>query len=116
MGLFKLVLGLKDIEVHGKLHVGKLRSRFKDSFGTELRVYKSTNTGKGSRHAPENATLASICEKKIGPMTIKKSHTVDEIEKQFKNEMGIGIQIMSPDGKEFAPNKIKLKDVVKHFS
>ena len=116
MGLFNLVLGLKDVEVHGKLHVGKLRSNFKDSFGTELRVYKSTNTGKGSRRAPENVTLASICEKKVDSVTIKKSHTCGDIEKQFKNEMGIGIQIMSPDGKEFAPNKIKLKDVAKHFS
>ena len=53
MGLFNLVLGLKDIEVNGKLHVGKLCSRFKQSFGTELRVYKSTNTGKGSRKAEE---------------------------------------------------------------
>ena len=116
MGLFNLVLGLKDIEVDGKLHVGTLRSNFKDSFGTELRVYKSTNTGKGSRHASEKATLASICEKKVVSMTIKKGHTCGDIEKQFNNEMGIGIQIMSPDGKEFAPNNIELKDVVKHFS
>ena len=116
MGFFNLVLGLEDIEVNGKLHVGKLCSRFKQSFGTELRVYKSTNTGKGSRRADEKATLGSICEKRVDPITIKKGHSVGNIEKQFKDEMGIGIQIMSPDGKEFAPNKIKLKDVAKHFS
>jgi hypothetical protein len=27
--------------------------------------------------------------------------------------MGIGIQIMSPDGEEFAPNGMRLKDVAK---
>ena len=65
MGLFNLVLGLKDIEVNGKLHVGKLCSSFKQSFGTELRVYKSTNTGKGSRKAEEKATLASLVRKQF---------------------------------------------------
>ena len=46
-------------------------------------------------------------------MTIKKNHTVGEIEQQFKDQMGIGIQIMSPDGEEFAPNGMRLKDVAK---
>ena len=41
-------------------------------------------------------------------MTIKKGHSYGDIEKQFKDEMGIGVQIMLPHGKEFAPNKIKL--------
>ena len=49
-------------------------------------------------------------------MTIKKGHSYGDIEKQFKDEMGIGVQIMLPHGKEFAPNKIKLKDVAKYFS
>jgi hypothetical protein len=113
MGLFDIIRGLKDIDVTGKMHVGTLRSQFKESFGTELRVYKSTNTGKGSRPAPIKSTLASICEKKLKPITIKKNHTVGDIEQQFKDQMGIGIQIMLPDGEKFAPNNMKLKDVGK---
>ena len=113
MGLFDIIRGLKDIDVTGKMHVGTLRSQFKESFGTELRVYKSTNTGKGSKSASAKATLASICEKKLKPITIKKSNTVGDIEQQFKDQMGIGIQIMLPDGKKFAPNNMKLKDVGK---
>jgi len=115
MGVFNSILGLKDVKVTGNMHTGKLRSQFKDSFGTELRVYKSTNTGKGSRSASDTSTLSSICEKKVKPITIKKNHTVADIEQQFKDQMGIGIQIMSPDGKKFAPNHIKLKEVAKFF-
>ena len=113
MGILNIIRGLKDIKVTGNMHVGKLRSQFKESFGTELRVYKSTNTGKGSRSAGANSTLASICEKKVKPITIKKNHTVGDIEQQFKDQMGIGIQIMLPDGKKFAPNIMRLKDVGK---
>ena len=111
MGLFDKILGLKDVEVTGNMHVGTLRSQFKESFGTELRVYKSTNTGKGSRPAGDKSTLSSICEKKLKPITIKKNHRIGDIEQQFKDQMGIGIQIMLPDGKKFAPNEIKLKDL-----
>ena len=113
MAIFKALLGLKDVEVNGKQHVGTLCSEFKKSFGTELRVYKSTNTGRGAKRAGDKQTLGSICEKRVDAMTIKKNHTVGEIEQQFKDQMGIGIQIMSPDGEEFAPNGMRLKDVAK---
>ena len=61
------------------------------------------------------ALVGGVIGDALGAPT-ESCNSFDEIEKQFKNEIGIGIQIMSPDGKEFAPNKIKLKDVVKHFS
>ena len=118
MGLFKFVLGLKDVEVKGQTKVGTLKKDFKDSFGTEIRIYKSTNTGKGSKKANDKSTLASICDedKKVTSVTIKKSHTVGNIEDQFRDQMGIGIQIVSPDGKKFARNEWKLKDVAKNMS
>ena len=111
--IFKALLGLKDVEVNGKQHVGTLCSEFKESFGTELRVYKSLNTGRGAKRAGNKQTLGSVCEKRVDPMTIKKTHTVGDIEQQFKDQMGVGIQIMSPDGEEFAPNSMRLKDVAK---
>ena len=118
MGLFKFVLGLKDVEVKGQTKVGTLKKDFKDSFGTEIRIYKSTNTGKGSKKADDKSTLASICDKdkKVTSVTIKKSHTVGDIEDQFKNQMGIGIQIMGPVGEKFAPNDMRLKDIVKKMA
>ncbi|HCP00708.1 MAG: hypothetical protein CL573_04605 [Alphaproteobacteria bacterium] len=111
MGLLNKVLGKKDVVVNGKQHVSTFTESFKESFGTEIRVYKSLNTGRGSKRADPKQTLASICERKVEGIVIKKSHTVGQIEETFKNKMGIGIQIMLPDGKEFAPNGMRLKDV-----
>lgn len=118
MGLFKKLLGLQDIEVSGNLQVGTFRKRFQQSFGTEIRVYRpksdgTINTGAGSRSADEKATLASIAANgvKVAEITVKKSKTVGEIECEFAKKMGIGIQIMTVDGKDFAPNEMRLRDV-----
>ena len=121
MGIFKkLFLGMEDIEVNGKMHVGTFQTKFKKAFGTEIRVYKakadgSLNTGKGAKSAPSKSTMANICAKgqKVQDLTIKKNKSVGEIEKEFASNMGIGIQIMLPDGSGFAPNNMRLKDVAK---
>jgi len=115
MGFLKALLGMKDIDVKGNMKVDTLKKQFKESFGTEIRVYKTLNTGRGSKPADDKSTLASIGDtsRKVQGMTIKKSKSVETIEDEFKEQMGIGIQIMTPDGKEFAPNDMKLKDVSK---
>ena len=113
MGFFGKLFGMHDIKVTGNMHVKTLKDKFKEEFGTEIRVYKSTNTGKGSRLADDKVTLASISDKKIEEITIKKSKTVGEIEDEFKEKLGLGIQIMTPNGDGFAPNDMKLKDVSK---
>ena len=96
------------------------QNKFKKAFGTEIRVYKAKadgtlNSGKGAKSAPTKSTLASICAKgqKVGDLTIKKSKTVGDIETEFAKKMGIGIQIMLPDGSGFANNSVRLKDVAK---
>ncbi|MDG2156340.1 MAG: hypothetical protein P8M26_10390 [Gammaproteobacteria bacterium] len=118
MSLFNKLLGLKDVEIRGQTKVKSLKKDFKESFGTEIRVYKTANTGKGSRPADDGSTLASIATggKKITSMTIKKGDMVGNIEEQFAEKLGVGIQIMGPDGKKFAPNDMKLKDIVKNMS
>ena len=120
MGLLNMFLGLEDIEVNGKMHVGTFQKQFKKAFGTEIRVYKAKadgtlNSGKGAKSAPTKSTLASICAKgqKVVDLTIKKSKTVGDIETEFAKKMGIGIQIMLPDGSGFANNSVRLKDVAK---
>lgn len=117
--MFKALFGFKDIEVSGQMQVGTLQKQFEESFGTKIRIYKPTaegkiNTGKGSRPADPKSTLASNCQKdmKITSITIRKSNSVDEVEKAFAERMGLGVQIMLPDGKTFAPNEVRLKDVV----
>ena len=116
MGLLNAILGLKDVDVTGNKQVGTLKKEFKESFGTEIRVYKSTNTGAGSKRADDKSTLASVCEKTVTGMTIKKNQTVGDIEDQFRDDMGIGIQIMDPSGEKFAPNAMRLKDISKNMS
>ena len=116
--VIKEILGFKDIEVTGNMHVETLQKRFEESFNTKIRVYGLTvdgriNTGKGARPADPKSTLASNspASMKIQSITIHKSNTVDEIEKAFAERMGIGVQIMAPDGVTFAPNDMKLKEV-----
>ena len=120
MGILKMLLGMGDIEVDGKMHVVTFKNKYKKAFGTEIRVYKAKadgtlNSGKGAKSAPTKSTLASICAKgqKVGDLTIKKSKTVGDIEIEFAKKMGIGIQIMLPDGSGFAHNSVRLKDVAK---
>ena len=109
---------MEDVSVTGNMHVSSLKEQFKKSFGTELRIYKTLNTGRGARPAEEKSTLASIAadSKKIENLTIKKGDSVEKVEDQFKDILGIGIQVMLPDGNTFAPNNMKLKDVAKEIS
>ena len=120
MGFFDKLLGMQDIDVNGNLQVGSFTKRFKEAFGTEIRVYNaksdgSLNTGKGAKSAPAKSTMANICAKgqKVQDITIKKNKSVGEIEEEFASKMGIGIQIMLPDGSGLAPNDMRLKDVAK---
>ena len=109
------MLGLKDVHVDGKQHVATLQKNFKESFGTEIRVYKPTkdgriNIGKGARPAGKKDTLAKVSIEKVEDITIKKSHKIGDIEDQFKNKLVIGIQIEQPDG-SLAPGDMRLTDV-----
>ena len=123
MGVLNKLLGMEDIDVNGNLQVGTFKKRFKEAFGTEIKVYKSKsdgsiNTGQGAKSATAKSTMASICAKgkKVQDLTIKKNKTVAEIEEEFASKMGIGIQILLPDGSGFAPNEMRLKDVAKMAS
>lgn len=102
------------------MQVESFQIRFREAFGTEIQVYTAKsdgtiNTGKGAKHASPKSTLASICAAghKVHGLTIMKSKTVGEIELEFAEKMGIGIQILLPDGSRFAPNETRLKDVAK---
>jgi hypothetical protein len=121
--ILKKLFGYHDIKITGNMHTETLLSSFEKEFGTKIRVYKPTkdgaiNTGKGSKHAPSDVTLASISilGSKLQDITISKNKTVGQIEEDFEAKLGIGIQVMSPDGKSFAPNNLKLKDVSGFFS
>ena len=88
----------KELKVSGRMKVGTLKKNFKKAFGVEIRVYKSSSA-KG-RFADDDATLSSIRGEgaKGGDISIHGAKLVKNIEKDFKDKMGIGIQIEDKDG------------------
>jgi hypothetical protein len=109
--LLRGLLGLHDIEVHGSTHVGTFQKAFEESFGAKIQLYKSRHTGTGAKRADSKATLASVADKAVEQITIRKNQSVGDIESIFADGMGIGVQIFMPDGKALAPNDMKLKEV-----
>ena len=118
MSFKQKILGYHDIIVSPKMTVSSLQSQFEEKLGTKIRVYKLTvkgqvYTGRGSRPAAPEEELESVCVNgaMIPSITVQQSSTVESIEKQFADAMGVGIQIMTPDGNGFAPNNMKLSYV-----
>lgn len=85
----------KNIGVNGKLLVSSLKTRFKDAFGVEIRVYN------GVKFAAEDATLASVrVEGKGGgkEFSVHGNTKVGNVEKAFLENVGVRIQIENADG------------------
>lgn len=111
------VLGLKDIEVSGNMHVSTLEQQFREQFGTGIRVYKldssgAIRTGRGAKRADSNATLASVSTGKVGAITLQKNMTVKQAEDAFANVLGVGIQIEDKEGK-LAADQVRICDLQK---
>lgn len=111
------ILGMKDIEVSGNMHVNTLCAIFREQYGVGMRVYKLNSdgkifTGRGAKKAEPNSTLASVSTGKVGSITLKKSMTVQQVEDAFANSMGVGVQIEDAEGK-LANNQIRLSDLRK---
>ena len=85
----------KEIKVGGRMKVGTLKRNFQDTFGVDIRVYK------GAKFADEDATLASIRSKdaKGGDFSVRGNTKVGNVEKAFKESLGIKIQIENSEGK-----------------
>jgi hypothetical protein len=78
------------------MSVGELKSAFQERFGASIRVYTTIHT---KRLADDETRLIDLREVKasLSPVCIDSLCTVSEIEALFK-ELGIGIQVMDPDG------------------
>ena len=98
----------KEVNVNGRMKVKTLKKDFNDIFSAGIRVYK------GQKFADDDATLASIRAKdaKGGDIRIHGRTLVKNVEKMFKEEMGIKIQIENKDG-ELADNSLSLSQVGK---
>lgn len=111
--LKKAIFNLEDISITKEMSVKELKEVFSASFGTEIRVYKNLNTGRGAQVAPDEVLLNDLKGEnlKFKEIFIKKNHTVGEIEKQFSDELSIGIQVLLTNGVDFAPNDTIISEV-----
>lgn len=111
--LKKAIFKLEDIPIKPDISVGELKEAFFGTFGTHIKVYKSLNTGRGAQVAPDGTVLNDLKgeNKTFKEIFIKKTNTVGAIEDQFKDELGIGIQIMLTNGVDFAPNETVITEV-----
>ena len=96
--------------------VESLKMRFSESFGTQIKVYLSTNTGKGSKVAGDSIKIGKLVKggQAFPDLEIGQKMTVQQIEDLFKEKLGVGIQIMLTNGLEFAPNEkviTEIKDI-----
>lgn len=98
----------REIKVSGRMKVKTLKEEFKEEFGVEIRVYN------GKRFADDDSTLASIRAEnaKGGDISLVGQTKVGNVEKAFKEEMGINIQIEDKAG-ELADNSVTLGSLSK---
>ena len=109
----KNLLKMEDIEIKTNTSVENLKNQFFESFGTNIKVYKTLNTSRGAKLVNDEILLGELSSSKNwdGDFYIKKNHTVGAVEDQFKDKLGIGIQVMLTNGVEFAPNDSILSEV-----
>ena len=92
-----------ELNIDGRMKVGTLKKNFKEQFGIGLRVYT------GKKFASDDVTLASIRAEgaKGGKVSIHGRTKVGNVEKMFKEQLGIKIQIENKAG-GLADNSLSL--------
>ena len=95
---------MAEFSISGRMKVKTLKSSFKESFGSTLRVYS------GQKFADDDATLASIRkdDAKGGEVKINGNMLVGNFEDKILEEYGIKVQVASPDDSELVDNKLSL--------
>lgn len=97
------------LSVNGRQKVKTLKDAFKKEFGVGIRVYN------GKKFADEDATLASIRADGApgtGDFEVHGKTKVGNVEKQFKEALGISIQIENAAG-DLADNEVSLASLKK---
>ena len=99
---------MAEFNINGRMTVSSLRKQFKDAFGATLRVYK------GTKFAPENATLASIRSGenvKGGELTCRGNMQVANFEAKMKDMFGITVKVANPDNTKLAKGDVTIASV-----
>jgi hypothetical protein len=82
---------MADLSIGGRMMVKTLKSNFKKEFNLTLRVYK------GQKMADDDATLASLSDKKVDDFTVKANMQIGNFETKFLAATGLKVQVASPD-------------------
>lgn len=98
----------KELKVSGRMKVSTLKNDFREAFGVGIRIYN------GKKFADDDATLASIREEGVkgGDISLVGQTKVGNVEKAFKEQMGITIQVEDKQG-ELADNSVTLGSLSK---
>lgn len=119
-GLKKMLFGSLEMEVSGDTLVSEFENEFLRVFAVPIRVYnlskeKKIQSGAGGRRASKDALIKDVSTKivagKSRKISIKDSEKVGDVEKKIENSLGIGVQIISSDGKGFADNTKSLREI-----
>lgn len=97
------------LSVNGRQKVKTLKEAFKKEFGVSIRVYN------GKKFADDDATLASIRAEGAptkGDFDVHGKTKVGNVEKQFKEYLGITVQIENSAG-DLADNAASLASLKK---
>lgn len=96
---------MADFSISGRMTVKALKKKFKEEFGSTLRVYN------GAKFADEEATLASIRKEgsaKGGELSVKGNMKVGTFEDKFFEAFGIKVQVATPDDSKLVDNNLTL--------
>ncbi len=96
---------MADFNISGRMKVKTLRSSFKKSFGSTLRVYN------GVKFASDDVSVASIAKKKVASGSEVSAHgrtKVGNFEKSMMDTFGIKIQVASADDSELVDDGLSL--------
>ena len=98
---------MEGLKVDGRMKVKTLKADFKKTFGYALRVYNTQN------HFVDDDDLLSAVRQdadasKSGEFSIDPEWTVDEFEKNFKENFGIKVQVYTQDESGLADNNLKI--------
>ncbi len=99
---------MAEFKLDGRMKVKTLKEKFKENFGSTLRVYKSASC-KGA-FADDDATLASIRAEgaKGGELVVKGNIKVGNFEKKIAELYGIGVQVANADDSKLADNDVTI--------
>ena len=96
-----------ELKVDGRMTVKSLKSKFKEEFGLEIRIYDG-------KKLAEEGTLASLKKegKEGGEISMNLRQLVSTLETQFADKYGIRINVVANDG-SLADNKKSLAEITR---